>query len=85
MNFVAMPGPECKLWCDLVLKPVITKLQLGTRCTVVVESPQIIHKTILPLQYFQIEKLIVRDCEKVCSLGLKYLERTTFSGEYEKI
>lgn len=34
---------------------------------------------------FQLEKLIVRDREKLCSLGLKYLERTIFSREYETI
>lgn len=38
VNFVAMPGPEHKLGCDLIPKPVVTKLQLGTHCTIVVGS-----------------------------------------------
>lgn len=82
MNFVAMPGPEHELWCDLIPKPVVTKLQLRTHCTTVVKSLQIIHNIILP---FQLENLSVRDSEKLCSLGLKYLEIITFSCDCEKI
>lgn len=82
MNFVAgMPGPEHILWYDLIPKPVVTKLQPETPCAIVVKRLQIIHKIIVA---FQLEKLIVRDCEKLHSLGLKHLDRTTFSCECEK-
>lgn len=49
VKFVAMPVPEQKLWCDLIPKPVVTKLWLWSHCTVTVNNLQVIHKTIPPL------------------------------------